>query len=167
VDQYKHYLFRWLRRTTWRGLKRPYRLDSRCRCRMEVRTAVVGVCRIQLHGLRHAKCDLYRLWWHLRRQCQCQSGCPECPSWCELQIQFLVSPWKETCRDLVTGDGSRNLGRDGGRLRTRPDLANPVCFGARTRRRFYTADHRPHSDVVRDRSGRALVLLTLGHACPL
>ena len=73
-----------------------------------------------------AKYDLYRLWWHLCRQCQCQSGCPECPSWRELQIQFLASTRKGTCRDLVTGDGSRNLGRDGGRLRTRPDLANPV-----------------------------------------
>ena len=44
----------------------------------------------------------------------------------KLQIQFLASTRKGTCRDLVTGDGSRNLGRDGGRLRTRPDLANPV-----------------------------------------
>jgi len=46
--------------------------------------------------------------------------------WRELQIQFLASTRKGTYRDLVTGDGSRNLGRDGGRLRTRPDLANPV-----------------------------------------
>src|SRR6516165_882096 len=82
--------------------------------------------RIQLHGLRHARYDVYRLWWHLCRQCHCQSGCPECLSWRELQIQFLASTRKGTYRDLVTGDGSRNLGRDGGRLRTRPDLANPV-----------------------------------------
>jgi hypothetical protein len=106
-------------------------LDSRCRCRMDVRAALVGVCRIQLYGLRHTKCDLYRLWWQLCRQCQCKSGCPECPSWRELQIQFLnkvssFSFWKGTCGDLVTGDGSHNLGRDGGRLRTRSDLANLV-----------------------------------------
>ena len=30
-----------------------------------------SVFAVQLHGLRHAKCDLYRLWWHLCRQCQC------------------------------------------------------------------------------------------------
>jgi hypothetical protein len=33
---------------------------------------------------------------------------------------------KGTCRDFAIGDGFRNLGRDGDRLRTWPDLANPV-----------------------------------------
>ena len=105
MNQHKHYLFRWFRCTTWRGLKRRYWLDSRCRRRMDVRAELVGVRRIQLHGLRHAKYDVYRLWWHLCRQCQCQSGCPECPSWRELQIQFLASTRKGTCRDLVIDDG--------------------------------------------------------------
>jgi hypothetical protein len=38
------------------------------------------------HGLQHAKCDHYRLCWHLYRQCEWQCECAGCPSRRELQI---------------------------------------------------------------------------------
>ena len=49
---------------------KSYRLDSGRPCRMDVRAALVGICRIQFHGFRHTKCGLYGMW----------DLCPRCQS---------------------------------------------------------------------------------------